>query len=96
MPKPVEQKSKPKSAPKPPVVRPVTRVKPTMPAGYFQTGENERKTVMVGGKPVRMGPTSMITPPAPKPGLLQSILRALMGTSQDKDKNPSNVAGVRG
>jgi hypothetical protein len=73
------------SAPRP------TYIKPNMPAGYYQTGPEERKTVMVNGQEIRLGPNSTLMPSQTPANFYDRFMNMF-----NNRRTPSGVAGVRG
>lgn len=63
----------------------------------YSTGDNQWATVMAGGKRMRMGPSTVMTPTrqTPKRLTLQDVMRILGGGGADVEK-PSGVTSVRG
>lgn len=64
-------------------------------AGYYQTGDNERRDdITINGNQVRMGPNSTITPAQPQEqSAYQNFLDIMQGRTGNQGEN---FGGVRG
>jgi hypothetical protein len=67
-------------------------------AGYYSTGEGERKIVTIGGQQIRMGPNSSISPQQTVTPM-QQFINNLMGTGMDTSgamtaAAPNSLAGI--
>lgn len=66
-------------------------------AGYWQTGDNERKTVNVGGQDIRLGPnTTLNTQQAPRMNPFLQWLDILQGGTGGVQQSPSGTTSIRG
>lgn len=92
----------PKVNKKPPILIPTSEGKrnatPMSQNKKYSTGVNQWGIATAGGKQIRMGPTTQLTPlrQAPVNATIGEQLRNLLKGNYEDTQKPSGVAGVRG
>jgi len=62
-------------------------------AGYYQTGENERKTVTINGQEVRIPPNTTVTPNAPPKNKFQQFFDVITGNTRTQPSGQTASVG---